>query len=591
MNELVFKGEITMLKEIHIRNFVLIETLDLAFSGGFNVFTGETGAGKSIILDALSIVLGDKADPSLIREGAKRASIEAVFDYGERREELTEILEREDLMPDEADDDLILTREIRDGGRSTARVNGSAVSIAVLQEIGALLVDIHGQSEHLSLLKPASHIRLVDQFAGNGELLKEYRSLYKKYLAAVKELKELRSGEEEALRQQDILNYQLNEIASAELSVEEEEKLAKERERLANSEKIIKLAHQGLQALNGRSEERPGIIDQLSVLQDALESMAGYDETLQPLCDAVVTAADKMNDVLDALQKYRAGLGYSPRKVNQIEERMQLYFSLKRKYGGTVEAVLAFAEKAQAKLSLITNADARSAELEQECQSLRAELADLAAKLSGKRAAAAELIAKGVEQELDDLHMPSAKFEVQMERVPDADGLPDANGGVWAFGDSGYDRVAFLISPNPGEGLKPLAKVASGGETSRIMLALKNTLAKADTIPTMVFDEIDQGIGGRIGALVGEKLWELGLYHQVLCITHLPQLAALHDAHFHVRKEIADGRTRTVVTPLTEDESLHEMASLLGSDNDENVKAVTAMLKEAEQFKQQRRQQ
>ncbi len=579
-----------MLKEIHIRNFVLIEALDLEFSGGFNVFTGETGAGKSIILDALSVVLGEKADTSFIREGTKKASIEAVFDYGSRRDEITEILEREDLMPEDDDDELILAREIRDGGRSTARVNGSAVSIAVVQELGALLVDIHGQSEHLSLLKPASHIRLVDQFAGNGDLLKEYRGVYKKYLAVSKELRELRSGEEEALRQQDILNYQLNEIASAELSADEEEKLQKDRERFANAEKIIKSAHQGLQALNGRSEERPGIIDQLSVLEDALDSMAGYDETLQPLCEAVVTAADQLNDVLDALQKYKASLGYSPRKVNQIEERMQLYFSLKRKYGGTVEAVLEFAENARKKLGLITNADARTAELETERQSLLNTLADLAAELSAKRTAAAKLISQGVEKELDDLRMPSAKFEVTMDRVPAEDGLADRNGGTWAFGDNGYDRVEFLISPNPGEGLKPLAKVASGGETSRVMLALKNTLAKADTIPTMVFDEIDQGIGGRVGALVGEKLWELGQYHQVICITHLPQLAALRDAHFHVRKQIEDGRTQTVVTPLTEDESLREMAALLGSDSEENEQAVTAMLKEAEQFKKSYRQ-
>ncbi len=579
-----------MLKEIHIRNFVLIEALDLEFSGGFNVFTGETGAGKSIILDALSVVLGEKADTSFIREGTKRASIEAVFDYGSRRDEITEILEREDLMPEEGDDELILAREIRDGGRSTARVNGSAVSIAVVQELGALLVDIHGQSEHLSLLKPASHIRLVDQFAGNGDILKEYRGVYKKYLAVSKELRELRSGEEEALRQQDILNYQLNEITSAELSADEEEKLQKDRERFANAEKIIKSAHQGLQALNGRSEERPGIIDQLSVLEDALDSMAGYDETLQPLCEAVVTAADQLNDVLDALQKYKASLGYSPRKVNQIEERMQLYFSLKRKYGGTVEAVLEFAENAKRKLGLITNADARTAELETERQSLLDRLAELAAELSEKRTAAAKLISQGVEKELDDLRMPSAKFEVTMDRVPAEDGLADKKGGTWAFGDNGYDRVEFLISPNPGEGLKPLAKVASGGETSRVMLALKNTLAKADTIPTMVFDEIDQGIGGRVGALVGEKLWELGQYHQVICITHLPQLAALRDAHFHVRKQIEDGRTQTVVTPLTEDESLHEMAALLGSDSEENEQAVTAMLKDAEQFKKSYRQ-
>ena len=422
-----------MLKEIHIRNFVLIEALDLEFSGGFNVFTGETGAGKSIILDALSVVLGEKADTSFIREGTKRASIEAVFDYGSRRDEITEILEREDLMPEDDDDELILAREIRDGGRSTARVNGSAVSIAVVQELGALLVDIHGQSEHLSLLKPASHIRLVDQFAGNGDLLKEYRGVYKKYLAVSKELRELRSGEEEALRQQDILNYQLNEITSAELSADEEEKLQKDRERFANAEKIIKSAHQGLQALNGRSEERPGIIDQLSVLEDALDSMAGYDETLQPLCEAVVTAADQLNDVLDALQKYKASLGYSPRKVNQIEERMQLYFSLKRKYGGTVEAVLEFAENAKRKLGLITNADARAGELETERQSLLDRLAELAAELSEKRTAAAKLISQGVEKELDDLRMPSAKFEVTMDRVPAEDGLADKDGKTWAL--------------------------------------------------------------------------------------------------------------------------------------------------------------
>ncbi len=252
--------------------------------------------------------------------------------------------------------------------------------------------------------------------------------------------------------------------------------------------------------------------------------------------------------------------------------------------------MLEFAENARKKLGLITNADARTAELETERQSLLNTLADLAAELSAKRTAAAKLISQGVEKELDDLRMPSAKFEVTMDRVPAEDGLADRNGGTWAFGDNGYDRVEFLISPNPGEGLKPLAKVASGGETSRVMLALKNTLAKADTIPTMVFDEIDQGIGGRVGALVGEKLWELGQYHQVICITHLPQLAALRDAHFHVRKQIEDGRTQTVVTPLTEDESLREMAALLGSDSEENEQAVTAMLKEAEQFKKSYRQ-
>lgn len=576
-----------MLKEISIQNFAIIESLDLEFTAGFNVFTGETGAGKSIILDALSIVLGDKADISFVREGTKRASIEAIFDYGSRREEIVEVLEREDLLPDDGIEEVSLSRDIRLEGRSTARVNGHTVSLSVLQEVGSLLVDIHGQSEHLSLLKPSSHIRLVDQFAGNEELLKEYRGFYRKYLAVVKNLKALRDGEAEALRQQDILSYQVNEINAAELSVDEEESLNHEREKMQNSEKIAKLLHQGLVALQGRSEERPGILDKMDELDSALDGLISYDDSLQPLYDAVVNAADQMNDVLDKLQRYKSGLGFSSRRRNQIEDRLALYFSLKRKYGGTVEAVLAFGKDAERKLSLITGTGKQIEELEAENAELLEKLAALAVKLSERRSAAALQISRGVENELDDLRMPAARFEVLMETVPAADGLKDSKGNKLSFADTGFDRVEFLIAPNPGEGLKPLAKVASGGETSRLMLALKNTLAQADTIPTMVFDEIDQGIGGRIGALVGEKLWELSRYHQVICITHLPQLAALYDSHFHVHKQISENRTQTVVTRLDAEHSLHELASLLGADNGENVQAVKAMLKESSEFKTQ----
>lgn len=574
-----------MLKEINIRNFAIIESLDLEFTTGFNVFTGETGAGKSIILDALSIVLGDKADNSFVREGTKRASIEAVFDYGNRREEIEDVLKREDLLPDDGIAEVTLSRELRIEGRSSARINGHGVSLNILQEVGSLLVDIHGQSEHLSLLKPASHIRLVDQFAGNENLLKQYRSLYRQYLTVVKNLKALHDGEAEALRQQDMLTYQFNEIDSAGLSEEEEEKLNRERERLANSERIAKLLHQGLTALEGRSEERPGIIEQMDQLDSALDDLISYDDSLSSLYDTVVTAADQMNDVLDKLQRYKANLGFSSRRRNQIEERLSLYYSLKRKYGGTVSAVLAYAADAKQKLSLISGAGEQIEALENERKELLEKLSGLAVKLSEKRAAASAEISKGVEKELDDLRMPAARFEVLMETVPSADGLADGKGSRLEFSESGFDRVEFLIAPNPGEGLKPLAKVASGGETSRLMLALKNTLAQADTIPTMVFDEIDQGIGGRIGALVGEKLWQLSCYHQVICITHLPQLAALYDSHYHVRKQISENRTQTVVTRLDAEESLHELASLLGADNEENEQAVRVMLNEAETYK------
>lgn len=568
-----------MLKEIIIRNFAIIESLDLEFTSGFNVFTGETGAGKSIILDALSIVLGEKADNSFVREGTKRASIEAVFDYGARRTEITGILEREDLLPDDGIDELVLAREIRSEGRSTARVNGHSVSLSVLQEIGTLLVDIHGQSEHLSLLKPASHIRLVDQFAGNEDLLRQYRGQYRQYLSVVKQLKELRDGEAEALRQQDMLTYQLNEISAAALSEEEEESLNRERDRMANSERIAKLLHQALLALSGRSEERPGIIDQLDTLDGALDGLTGFDDSLQGLYDTVISTADQMNEVLEKLQRYKASLGFSPRRRNQIEERLALYYSLKRKYGGTAAAVLAYAETAKQKLALITGAGEQIGELEKERDTLLESLSALARQLSERRAEAAVRISEGVEKELDDLRMAAAKFDVRMDTVPDPQGLSGKDGERLAFTETGTDRVEFLIAPNPGEGLKPLAKVASGGETSRVMLALKNTLAQADTIPTMVFDEIDQGIGGRIGALVGEKLHQLGRFHQVICITHLPQLAAYYDSHYHVRKLLSGERTQTVVSRLGPEESLHELASLLGADNEENVSAVKAMLR------------
>ena len=568
-----------MLKEIIIRNFAIIESLDLEFTSGFNVFTGETGAGKSIILDALSIVLGEKADNSFVREGTKRASIEAVFDYGARRAEITGILEREDLLPDDGIDELVLAREIRSEGRSTARVNGHSVSLSVLQEIGTLLVDIHGQSEHLSLLKPASHIRLVDQFAGNEDLLRQYRGQYRQYLSVVKQLKELRDGEAEALRQQDMLTYQLNEISAAALSEEEEESLNRERDRMANSERIAKLLHQALLALSGRSEERPGIIDQLDTLDGALDGLTGFDDSLQGLYDTVISTADQMNEVLEKLQRYKASLGFSPRRRNQIEERLALYYSLKRKYGGTAAAVLAYAETAKQKLALITGAGEQIGELEKERDTLLESLSALARQLSERRAEAAVRISEGVEKELDDLRMAAAKFDVRMDTVPDPQGLSGKDGERLAFTETGTDRVEFLIAPNPGEGLKPLAKVASGGETSRVMLALKNTLAQADTIPTMVFDEIDQGIGGRIGALVGEKLHQLGRFHQVICITHLPQLAAYYDSHYHVRKLLSEERTQTVVSRLGPEESLHELASLLGADNEENVSAVKAMLR------------
>ena len=571
-----------MLKEIVIRNFAIIDALELSFSEGFNAFTGETGAGKSIILDAVSAVLGGKTDSSFVRDGSSRASIEAVFSCDVHKDVIREILEREDLLDDEDFTDLILTREIRAEGRSSSRINGHNVNIALMHEIGEYLVDIHGQSDHLSLLDPKNHIRLLDRFAGNPELLKSYRASLKRLQAVSRQMKTMRLDEEEMLRQKDMLTFQINEIESAKAAESEEEGLKKERDRLGNVENLNKYIRQCMERLEGNSSEIPGIMDMSGLLSKAVENLAKLDTDLQSVNEQVISANEQLNDVLDSLRRYQETLEFNPRRLEQIEDRLMLLNSLKRKYGGSIPSILEYAVKAREKLSRLENSEEEILALEDEKQKLMSDMSSIACKLSENRIVSAKIISESVEKELDDLRMAEARFEVSIFSNPDETGLKNESGQTLAFNENGFDEVEFLIAPNPGEGLKPLAKIASGGETSRLMLALKNTLAKEDTIPTLVFDEIDQGIGGRVGSVVGEKLWTVSRSHQVLCITHLPQLAAYYDVHFHVTKEISNGRTRTVVRKMDRESSIREMASLLGSESDENISAAAAMLMDAD---------
>lgn len=571
-----------MLKEIVIRNFAIIDALELSFSEGFNAFTGETGAGKSIILDAVSAVLGGKTDPSFVRDGSSRASIEAVFSCDASKDSIREILEREDLLDDEDFTDLILTREIRAEGRSSSRINGHNVNLALMHEIGEYLVDIHGQSDHLSLLDPKSHIRLLDRFAGNQELLKSYRIYLKRLQAVSRQLKAMRLDEEEMLRQKDMLTFQINEIESARAAESEEEGLIKERDRLGNAENLNKYIRQCMERLEGNSSEIPGIMDMLGLLSKAVENLTKLDSDLQSVNEQVISANEQLNDVLDSLRRYQETLEFNPRRLEQIEDRLMLLNGLKRKYGGSIPAILEFAARAREKLSRLENSEEEILALEDEEQKLRSDMSSIACKLSKSRVASAKMISKSVEKELDDLRMADARFEVSIYSKPAEAGLKDESGQTLAFNENGFDEVEFLIAPNPGEGVKPLVKIASGGETSRLMLALKNTLAKADPIPTLVFDEIDQGIGGRVGSVVGEKLWAVSRSHQVLCITHLPQLAAYYDVHFHVTKEVSNGRTRTIVRKMDRESSIREMASLLGLESDENISAAAAMLMDAD---------
>ncbi len=573
-----------MLTELHIENFAIIQHLELKLGPGLLTFTGETGAGKSIILDAIMALVGGRVEPGLIRAGDERALVEGTFTLPEAeasRQAVREILEREEL--DDDPDSVTLGREIRREGRSVARVNGRSVQASLLRDIGSYLVDIHGQSEHLSLLNVRQHIGLLDRFAESGPLLAAYRDTYRKLHAVRRELKELRQSEEEMARRADLLAFQAQEIEAAALKPGEEEELRRERDRLANAENLSTLARQSLALLDESSPEAPAISDLLGQLVQSLSAISRIDSSKNELAEQAAALEETLGEVTTDLQDYLESIEFNPKRLEQAEERLELIHNLKRKYGSSLEAVMEFAVQARQKLENFSHAGEKIAELEKEEAALLGRLAGQAQALSRHRARAAEDLGKAVEIERDDLRMAGSQFKVDLHYLPSPEGLAVEGDQKAAFDETGIDKVEFLIAPNPGEGLKPLVKIASGGETSRLMLALKNVLVSADAIPILIFDEIDQGIGGRVGSIVGEKLWRLGRRHQVLCVTHLPQLAAFGDQHWRVRKQVDSGRTLTLVDALDRADRLDELAQMLGTLSDTSRKAAQEVLDMARQ--------
>ena len=571
-----------MLTELHIENIAIIQRLDLTFKAGLVTFTGETGAGKSIILDAIVALLGGRSEASLVRSGAERAIVEATFQIPEaNRQEITALLQAEELLDDP--NFITLGREIRREGRSVARLNGRSVGINLLREVGSFLVDIHGQSEHLSLLNVRQHLSILDRFADSSALLVQYTQPYQKLQSLRKELAALRQGEAEAERRLDLLNFQINEIESAGLKPGEEPELRRERDRLANAEALASLSQQALVVLEDGTAEAPALSDLAGQLAQILTSLARLDPAQNEMAEQASGLTETLADLGVDLRDYLEAVEFNPRRLEQLEDRLEMIRVLSRKYGGSIEAVLAFQVDALAKRENITHASERIAALEKEEQSLRPALARQALALSVQRRKAAAVLEKGVEAELADLSMDGAHFSVEFKQESDPDGLLVEDGKRAAFDSTGIDRIEFLIAPNPGEGFKPLVKIASGGETSRLMLALKNVLAQADAIPTLIFDEIDQGIGGRVGTVVGEKLWHLARRHQVLCVTHLPQLAAFGDQHLRVTKQIDEGRTQTHVEDLQGEERVSELAQMLGGVSAANQAAARETLAMASQ--------
>lgn len=584
-----------MLAEIDITNFAIIEHLHLNFHRCFNVLTGETGAGKSIIIDAVGTLLGGRAQSEFLRAGADRTRVEGVFTLNTAgRENILPVLD--EIGVEHADDLLILAREINREGRNVCRVNGRAITLHVLQRIGEQLIDIHGQSEHLSLLRVREHVDFLDRYGNLWEARARVAERVKALRAVRSELKSLMMDEREIARRVDRLTYVVDEINAANLQIGEEEALKQERELLGNAELRANLADHAYRSLYGAGEEEKGAID---LFTDALQAITGlekYDLSVKNLREQADGAEAQADDLARALRNYRDSVDHNPARLQQIDERLDLIFRLKRKYGDSIEEILKFGENAAAELAGISHGEQRTEELHgQEVQLLK-EIAGLAVALSHARCAAGERLSREIEAQLQDLGMAKTKFGVALERADDPEGVA-VDGRRVACDTTGIDRVEFLVSPNPGEPLKSLAKIASGGETSRLMLAMKSVLAVADNTPTLIFDEIDQGIGGRTGGIVGNKLWALTptaqkmggtlrAQHQVICITHLPQIAAFGDAHFKIRKEVAGERTITLIQELNDSERVEELAQMLGTTTATTRQNAEELLRETESSKQ-----
>jgi DNA repair protein RecN (Recombination protein N) len=558
-----------MISELYIRDFAIIDELRLALSPGFNVLTGETGAGKSIILDAMALVLGGRADTTFVRAGAGEAYVEATFVLPPAVQAAFADLLAEQGLEGEDDGVILLAREVRLNGRNICRINGRAVSLTVLSEIGDRLIDIHGQGEHLSLLKPRSHLPLLDSYAGlTGERAALGRQV-SALRAVQRELSDLRRDERMLNQRIDLLKFQIEEINAANLKEGEEEELRNERIRLANVEQLMRYTNGAMALLTGLDNDTPAVTDMLGEVERAIMQVARLDPAKAALFERLEGLIDQINEVAGELRDYQDELEFNPKRLEYVEERLELLNHLKRKYGDDVPAIVGVRDAAVLELDRISHSEERIAELVAEEDRLLRCIGELGEVLSAKRKEAGERLAVAVERELNDLHMEGAHFAVDFVRVPAADGayLTESLERV-AFDQSGIDKVEFLVSANPGEPPKPLAKVASGGETSRLMLAMKTALAEVDETPTLIFDEIDQGIGGRVGDIVGRKLWGLSALggHQVIVVTHLPQLAGYGDNHFHVSKHIAAGRTTTHVASLDVGGRVRELAAMLGTE-------------------------
>lgn len=576
-----------MLIELTVRNLAVIEETRLAFAPGLNVVTGETGAGKSLLVDALEFVLGGAADRTLLRAGAASASVEAVFDVA-GEPDVREALGALDLGLDLEDDGIVaLSREAHREGRTVSRLNGRAAPVSVVRAVGDALVDIHGQGAHLSLLAPAQQRRILDDYGGLGERRRAVADAIAGAERARRALEDIAAEARDAEQRRELLAFQAGELAAAALRNGEEADLERERAVLASAESLRAACAAAYDAL---IEGGANAADLLGAAVQTLLRAPDPAGTLRPHAAALESAAAQLDDAARGVRAIADAAESDPERLADVEERIALIRRLKRKYGGDEAAVAAFGEDARRRLELIDNAAGRRNEAEQALADALAEAGRLAWELSEERRRAADGLGAAVERELAAVSLGGAVFRVDVERAPadgGADGaLPAPDGARYVHGADGIDRVAFMLSANPGEELRPLAKVASGGETSRMLLALNSALHAASGAPTLVFDEIDAGIGGRAATTVAGKLWTVARRGQALCVTHLPQIAAYADRHFRVGKSVHDERTYAGAEVVEGEQRVAELAGMMGGAGSAKLAAAAReLLQAAEQAK------
>jgi DNA repair protein RecN (Recombination protein N) len=536
-----------MLLELHIKNFALIDRVDLEFAEGLNMLTGETGAGKSILIDSVNFLLGDKQSREIIRTGEETAYVEGVFAV-ENEELLVQLkengIENEDLI--------VITREINQSGRSISRINGRTVTVGFLRQVSRYLIDIHGQHEHQSLLHEESHMEILDSFCGHDftELKQKFRKEYHELKKLEAEIEKLRSDEQYKLRRMDLLTFQIQEISEANLKVGEDEELQKRKSILANSEKIVS----NLSSVYGNlyeGDEKGCAYDLLGTAIAHLESVEKYDEGLSRMRSGMEDLYYQLKDIIDGVRDYMDGIEFDADELNEIEVRLDLIGKLKRKYGNDLENILTYMQKIKDELSQMERSEEIIEELSLKRDKFHSELNVMAEEMTDIRKATSIKLKESIEAELRYLGMERAIFKVEVRDRQE-------------FGEHGKDEVFFTMTANPGEPLKPLSKVASGGEMSRIMLAIKSVIAEVDKIPTLIFDEIDTGISGRTAQSVAEKMVLISKSHQILCVTHLPQIASMSDAHFKIQKYVKDDKTITNVHRMDKIEQIDELARMLG---------------------------